>query len=197
MVGRHADGPSAVASMLAAAAFVDGADLERGPAGAAAARVWCVSFVLHRSPAVTDRAADLVAERCRCAGVGVVLRFRATPDPGRLLRMPPLPLDAFADLDAVAVEVPDDCYLTEQCTLVLPPGAAMAHAVATALHREVDAGHCRGDELLATLDALGPPAALGRALAHGVASHAERYLVEGLGGEAAVIGAVAAASSRM
>ena len=181
--------------MVAVATAVDGADLERGPAGAAT--VWCVSFVLHPSVAVTARAADLVAERCQRAGVGVVLRFRATPDPGRLLRMPSLPLDAFTDLEAVAVEIPDDCYLTEQCTLVLPPGPAMAQAVATALHREVDVGHCRGDELLATLDALGPPAALGRALAHGVASHAERYLVDALGGEAAAIGAVAAASPRV
>ena len=181
--------------MLAAATDVDSAQLERGVDGSATA--WCVSFVLHASPAVTERAADLVAGRCRRAGVGVVLRFTATPDPGRLLRMPPLPLAAFRDLDAVAVEVPDGHYLTDRCTLVLPPGPAMAHAVATALHREVDVGHCRGDELLATLDALGPPAALGRALAHGVASHAERYLVDALGGEAAAIGAMAAASPRV
>jgi hypothetical protein len=181
--------------MLATAAVVGDADLERGthPSGS----VWCVSFVLHPSPAVTERAADLVAGRCRRSGVGLVLRFRANPDPGRLLRMPPLPLGAFRDIDAVAVEVPDSYYLTDACTLVLPPGAAMAHAVVAALHREVDVGHCRGDELLATLDALGPPAALRRALAHGVASHAERYLVEALGGEAAAIGAVVAASPRV
>ena len=185
MVGRHVDGPSALTSVLASAAEVDGADLERGPA--TPATVWCVAFPLHPSAAVTERAADLVAARCLGAGVGLVVRFRAAVDPGRLLRLPPLPLHAFRHLETLAVEVPDAHYLSDRGTLVLPTGTAMAHAVATALHQEVDAGHCRGDQLLASLDALAPPAALARAVAGAVASHAERYLVDALGNGAAAV----------
>ena len=182
MVGRHVDGPSALALMVTSAAEVDSADLERWPV--TPATVWCLSFTLHPSAVVTERAADLVAARCLRAGVGLVVRFRAVVDPGRLLRLPPLPLHAFRHLDTLAVEVPDAQYLTDRGTLVLPPGTAMAHAVCAALHQEVDAAHCRADELLATLDALGPPAALARAVADAVASHDERYLVDALGGEA-------------
>ena len=180
MVGRHLDGPSAVASMVASAAEVDCTDLERGPVSTASA--WCLTFMLHPSAAVTERAADLVVDRCRRAGVGLIVRFQAVADPGRLLRLPPLPLSAFRDLDALAVEVPDAHYLTDQATLVLPTAPSMAHAVAAALHQEVDVDHCRGDRVLATLDALGPPAKLARAVADAVATHAEHYLEEALGG---------------
>ena len=179
-MGRHVDGPSALAGMLAVAAEVECAELERGPAPAAT--VWCLTFVLHPSAAVTDRAAELVAHRCRRAGVGLVVRFQAVADPGRLLRLPPLPLGAFRDLHALAIEVPESHYLTDRATLVLPTAPSMAHAVAAALHQEVEVGHCRGDQVLATLDALGPPVALARAVADAVATHAERYLEDALGG---------------
>ena len=180
MVGRHVDGPSALAAMLASAAEVDCTDLERGPAPSAT--VWCVTFVLHPSAAVTERAAELVADRCRHAGVGLVVRFEAVADPGRLLRLPPLPLSPFRDLHALAVEVPESHYLTDRATLVFPTAPAMAHIVAATLHQEVEARHCRGDQVLATIDALGPPAALARAVADAVATHAERYLEDALGG---------------
>jgi hypothetical protein len=70
----------------------------------------------------------------------------------------------------------------------------MAYAAVAALHQEVDAGHCRGDELLAGLDALGPPTALRRALGEAVASHGERYLVDALGSDDAVAGPLAVAA---
>lgn len=179
-VGRHVDGPAAVARMVATATSVGIDELERR--AAVGAPVWCVDFVLHASSAVTERAAALVADRCRQAGAGVVLRFRADGHPSRVVRLPALPLAAFADLAAVAVEVPDGHYLTDACTFVLPAGRAMAGIAVAALSQEVDVDHCRGDAVLAVLDGDAPPAALHRALSQAVAEHAERYLADALGG---------------
>jgi hypothetical protein len=179
-VGRHVDGPSAVPRMVAAAVATGLDEVERGDV--VGRGVWCVTFDLHSSAAVTERAADLVADRCRRAGAALVLRFRADGDAARVVRRPALPLAAFADLEAFAVEVPEWHYLTETCTLVLPTGRASAGVSVAALAREIDVDHCRADEVLAVLDGDGPPAALRRALAQAVHEHDERFLVDALGG---------------